>query len=204
MEEHRRRIDETVTNPRYAEILKPYYRYLCKRPCFHDEYLPAYSLPNVTLVDCPAGIERVTEWGLICDGRDYEFDCLIYATGFEAEATPFPRRAGHEVIGRGGLRLADEWAGGPSTLHGVMTEGFPNFFMVPAPDSRVISVIFMLVNCEGAEHIAETIRLLDERHIRVCSRRERRRRGGVRGGYRRRLHRQQRGHGGVHAVPSQQ
>ncbi len=168
MEEHRRRIDETVTNPRYAEILKPYYRYLCKRPCFHDEYLPAYNLPNVTLVDCPAGIERVTEWGLICDGRDYEFDCLIYATGFEAEATPFPRRAGHEVIGRGGLRLADEWAGGPSTLHGVMTRGFPNFFMVPAPGQQgVISVNFTLVNCEGAEHIAETIRLLDERHIRV-------------------------------------
>ncbi len=50
-----------VTDPEVAEILKPYYRYLCKRPCFHDEYLPAFNLPNVTLVDCPAGIERVTE-----------------------------------------------------------------------------------------------------------------------------------------------
>ncbi len=168
MEEHRRRIDETVTNPRYAEILKPYYRYLCKRPCFHDEYLPAYNLPNVTLVDCPTGIEQVTEWGLICNEKDYEFDCLIYATGFEAEATPFPRRAGHEIIGRGGLRLADKWAGGPSTLHGVMTRGFPNFFMVPAPGQQgVISVNFTLVNCEGAEHIASTIKLLEERRVRV-------------------------------------
>jgi len=167
MEEHRRRIDETVTNPRYAEILKPYYRYLCKRPCFHDEYLPAYNLPNVTLVDCPAGIDRVTEWGLICNGEDYEFDCLIYATGFEAEATPLPRRAGHEIIGRDGLRLADKWAGGPNTLHGMMTRGFPNLFMVPAPGQQgVISVNFTLVNCEGAEHIAATIKLLDERRVR--------------------------------------
>ncbi|HUA94341.1 MAG TPA: NAD(P)/FAD-dependent oxidoreductase, partial [Acidimicrobiales bacterium] len=49
MEEHRGRIIETVTDPRVAEALKPYYRYLCKRPCFHDEYLPVFNLPNVTL-----------------------------------------------------------------------------------------------------------------------------------------------------------
>ena len=49
--------------PATAEILKPYYRYLCKRPCFHDEYLTAFNDPNVTLVDCPGGIERVTEHG---------------------------------------------------------------------------------------------------------------------------------------------
>ena len=168
MEKHRRRIDETVTNPHYAEILKPYYRYLCKRPCFHDEYLPAFNMPNVTLVDCPAGIDRVTERGLICDGDAYEFDCLIYATGFEAEVTPLPRRAAHPIIGRGGVDLADRWADGPATLHGIVTRGFPNFFMVPAPGQQgVISVNFTLVNCEGAEHIAETIGLLEENGVRM-------------------------------------
>jgi cation diffusion facilitator CzcD-associated flavoprotein CzcO len=169
MEEHRRRIDETVADSRTAEILKPYYRYLCKRPCFHDEYLPAFNLPSVTLVDCPTGIQTVTERGLICNGQEYELDCLIYATGFEAEVTPFPRRAGHDIIGRGGLRLADKWAAGPATLHGMMTRGFPNFFMVPAPGQQgVISVNFTLVNCEGAEHIAAAIKLLDERGVRVA------------------------------------
>ena len=168
MEKHRRRIDETVTNPHYAEILKPYYRYLCKRPCFHDEYLPAFNMPNVTLVDCPAGIDPVTERGLICDGDAYEFDCLIYATGFEAEVTPLPRRAAHPIIGRGGVDLADRWADGPATLHGIVTRGFPNFFMVPAPGQQgVISVNFTLVNCEGAEHIAETIGLLEENGVRM-------------------------------------
>ena len=64
MEEHRARIDEIVTDPEKAEVLKPYYRYVCKRPCFHDEFLPAFNRSNVTLVDCPAGIERITETGL--------------------------------------------------------------------------------------------------------------------------------------------
>ncbi|QZA09643.1 NAD(P)/FAD-dependent oxidoreductase [Mycolicibacter heraklionensis] len=56
MEQHRRRIDELVTDPEVAEQLKPYYRYLCKRPCFHDEYFDAFNRPNVTLISCPAGI----------------------------------------------------------------------------------------------------------------------------------------------------
>ncbi len=168
MEEHRRRIDETVIDSRTAEVLKPYYRYLCKRPCFHDGYLPAFNLPNVTVVDCPVGIETVNERGLVCNGEEFELDCLIYATGFEAEVTPFPRRAGHEIIGRDGLRLDEKWAAGPSTLHGMMTRGFPNFFMVPAPGQQgVISVNFTLVTCEGAEHIAATIKLLNERGIQV-------------------------------------
>ena len=88
MEEHRRRVEELVSDPATAEILKPYYRYLCKRPCFHDEYLPAFNHPNVTLVDCPGGIDRVTELGPIVDGKQYEVDCIIYGTGFEPEMTP--------------------------------------------------------------------------------------------------------------------
>ncbi len=168
MEEHRLRIDETVSDPGVAEILKPYYRYLCKRPCFHDEYLPAFNLPNVTLIDCPSGIERVTERGLICNGEEIEFDCLIYATGFEAEVTPFPRRAGHEIIGRHGLRLADKWAAGAATLHGMTTRDFPNLFIMPGPGQQsVISVNNTLVVEEGAEHIAKTVELLEERGVRV-------------------------------------
>ena len=104
MEEHRRRVASLVRDPATAEVLKPYYRYLCKRPCFHDEYLSAYNEPNVTLVDCPAGFERITTDGPVVDGRQYEVDCLIYGTGFEAELTPLPRRAGHEIVGRNGDR----------------------------------------------------------------------------------------------------
>jgi cation diffusion facilitator CzcD-associated flavoprotein CzcO len=168
MEEHRSRVEEIVEDPAVAEILKPYYRYLCKRPCFHDEYLPVFNRPNVTLVDCPAGIERVTERGLICNGEEYELDLIVYATGFEAEVTPFPRRAGHDIIGRGGISMAEKWAPGVSTLHGMMTSGFPNMFIMPAPGQQaVITANITLINTEGAAHIAATLKMLEERGIRT-------------------------------------
>ncbi len=168
MEEHRSRVDEIVSDPAVAEVLKPYYRYLCKRPCFHDEYLPIFNRPNVTLVDCPAGIERVTEKGLICNGQEFEFDLLVYATGWEAEVTPFPRRAGHDIIGRGGVRMAEKWAPGVATLHGMMTSGFPNMFIMPAPGQQaVITANITLINSEGAAHIGATVKLLEERGVRI-------------------------------------
>jgi cation diffusion facilitator CzcD-associated flavoprotein CzcO len=168
MEEHRARIDAIVSDPEVAEILKPYYRYLCKRPCFHDEFLPAFNMSNVTLIDCPAGIEKVTEHGLLCNGKEYDVDCLIYATGFEGELTPFPRRAGNEIIGRGGVRLADKWAAGAATLHGMTSRGFPNLFIMPAPGQQgVISVNNTVVVEEGAEHIAGTVQLLEKKGVRV-------------------------------------
>ena len=88
----------------------PYYQYSCRRPLFHDEYLPSLNRPNVTIVDCPAGIDRVTERGVVVDGHEYELDCIVYATGFEPEVTPLPRRAGHEIIGRDGRTIAEKWA----------------------------------------------------------------------------------------------
>jgi cation diffusion facilitator CzcD-associated flavoprotein CzcO len=168
MEEHRSRIEQTVSDPAIGEILKPYYRYLCKRPCFHDEYLPAFNRPNVDLVDCPAGIERVTEHGLVANGETYELDCIIYATGFEAELTPLDRRAGHPVIGRRGITLAEKWKDGSSTLHGLVTRGFPNMFLMPAPGQQaVVTVNNTHLLVAGAEHIAKTIAKLRERGIAV-------------------------------------
>ncbi len=158
MEEHRRRVEELVEDPAAAEVLKPWYRYLCKRPCFHDEYLLAFNEPNVTLVDCPAGIERVTEKGLVVDGREYEVDCIVYSTGFEAELTPLHRRAGHEIIGRDGVHLADKWADGAASLFGMMSRGFPNLFVMPAPGQQaVVTVNYTQLAVLGASFVGRTI-----------------------------------------------
>lgn len=138
MEEHRRRIDETVDDPVTAERLKPYYRYLCKRPCFHDEYLGAFNRPNVTLVDCPAGIDRMTERGLVVGDQAYDVDVVVYGTGFEPEITPLSRRAGHEIVGRGGVRLSEKFATGPRTLFGMLSRGFPNLFVMPSPAHQAV------------------------------------------------------------------
>ena len=164
METHRARVEEMVDDPTVAEALKPYYRYLCKRPLFHDEYLAAFNLPTVTLVDCPTGIEAVTATGLVANGREYDLDCIVYATGFEAEATPFPRRAAHEIIGRDGVSIEDAWKDGPGTLHGIMSRGFPNLLLIPAPGQQAaITHNITHLYTEGAIHIAETLAAL-QRH----------------------------------------
>jgi cyclohexanone monooxygenase/pentalenolactone D synthase len=169
MEEHRARVSEIVHDPRVAESLKPYYRYLCKRPLFHDEYLATFNRDNVTLVDSPAGIERITERGVVVDGEEIALDCIVYATGFEAEITPFPRRATHPIIGRGGVTIAEKFADGPITLYGLMTSGFPNMFLMPAPGLQsVVTVNYTHLAVEGAEHIAGTIALLEQHGIRVA------------------------------------
>ena len=168
MEAHRHRVEELVADPATAEILKPYYRYLCKRPCFHDEYLLAFNSPNVTLIDCPAGIERITEQGPVVDGQQYEVDCIIYGTGFEAELTPLFRRAGHEIVGRGGITLAEKWADGAASLFGMMSRGFPNMFVMPAPGQQaVVTVNYTQLALLGAEFIGGAVRLLEQRGVEV-------------------------------------
>ncbi len=168
MELHRHRVEELVTDPTTAEILKPYYRYLCKRPCFHDEYLPAFNNANVTLIDCPAGFERITERGPVVDGHQFEVDCIIYGTGFEAELTPLFRRAGHEIVGRGGVTLAEKWAEGASSLFGMMSRGFPNMFVMPAPGQQaVVTVNYTQLAVLGAEFIGGAVGMLEKKGVEV-------------------------------------
>ena len=168
MDAHRARIDETVRDPAKAEILKPYYRYLCKRPLFHDEYLPAIDRSNVTLVDCPAGVERITQTGLVVNGETYDVDVLIYATGFEGESTPIDRKLGHPVVGRREMELGEKWRDGVRSLHGIASRGFPNLFLMPAPyQQAVVTVTHTHITVEGAAHIAETIGALASRSVRT-------------------------------------
>ncbi len=153
MEEIRARVDSIVEDPITAEALKPYYRQFCKRPCFHDEYLQTFNRPNVTLVDTHgAGVERVTEKGVVVAGEEYELDCLIYATGFEV-GTDYARRAGYEIVGRNGLRLTEKWKDGIRTLHGLHIHGFPNCFMMSIVQSGFTVNFPHMIN-EQARHIA--------------------------------------------------
>lgn len=111
MTEIRARVDAVVADPETAEALKPWYRQLCKRPCFHDEYLAAFNRPSVHLVDTDGkGVERIDETGVWVGGVHHEVDCLIYASGFEFGADT-TRRSGFDAVGRGGLTLAERWSG---------------------------------------------------------------------------------------------
>ncbi len=139
MEEIRARADVIVRDPDTAGKLKAWYRQLCKRPCFHDEYLQAFNNPNTHLVDTDGkGVGQITETGVVAGDREYELDCIIYGSGFEV-GTPYARRAGFEVTGRDGT-LSEHWAGGMRTLHGIDVHGFPNLlFVQPTQGANLIS-----------------------------------------------------------------
>ncbi len=130
MVEIRARVDEIVRDPEVAAALKPWYRQLCKRPCFHDAYLDSFNRPNVHLIDTDGqGVERVTANGVVVDGEEIELDCLIYASGFEV-GTDWDRRSGFDLTGRDGLTLSKRWADGMVSLHGMHVHGFPNAFVI--------------------------------------------------------------------------
>ncbi len=132
MERLRRLVAEIVTDPDTAEALKPYYRFMCKRPTSSEHYLATFNRPNVTLVDVSAskGVERLTEKGIVADGVEYEVDCVIFASGFEISTEISRRFAIDAIEGRDGLSLFDHWHDSYKTLHGMTSRGFPNqFFM---------------------------------------------------------------------------
>ncbi|MFY9918958.1 MAG: NAD(P)/FAD-dependent oxidoreductase, partial [Mycobacterium sp.] len=130
MERLRRRVEAIVDDPQTAEALKPYYRFMCKRPCSNDEYLPTFNRPNVTLIDVSEshGVDRLTEKGIVANGVEYEVDCVIFASGFEISTEISRRYAMDAIEGREGLSLFDHWHDGYKTLHGITSRGFPNQF----------------------------------------------------------------------------
>ena len=140
MAEIRARVDEIIRDPEAAAALKPWYRQLCKRPCFHDEYLQSYNQPNVHLVDTDGqGVTEINETGVVANGDQYDLDCIIYASGFEV-GTPQERRSGFDPVGRDGLKLSEYWSDGMRSLHGIHVRNFPNLFVVsPSQGANLIS-----------------------------------------------------------------
>ncbi|MEU3710996.1 flavin-containing monooxygenase [Streptomyces catenulae] len=158
MDEIRARVDAVVTDPATAELLKPWYRYMCKRPTFSDSYLQTFNRPNVTLVDTADshGVERITENAVVVGGRGYEVDCIIFGTGFEVGVSGLT--SGRlPVYGRDGVALTDTWRQrGPRTLHGFYSHGFPNLFQL-GPLQNASSVNYVHILDEQATHVAEVV-----------------------------------------------
>jgi cation diffusion facilitator CzcD-associated flavoprotein CzcO len=162
MDQIRKRVDTVVKNPVTAEALKPWYNYLCKRPAFHNAYLPAFNQPNVTLVDTEGrGIDRITENGIVFNGKESELDCIVYATGFEYLSHDYSQRLTLSIRGRNGINLNEHWKDGPRTLHGLHSRHFPNHFIMSVTQSALSPNFQHLLN-EQAKHIAfivaETLR----------------------------------------------
>ena len=127
-----RKIQERVKDPVVAEKLIPRgHGFGTRRVPQETGYYEVYNLPHVHLVDTrETPIVRVTETGIACSDALYEFDIIIYATGFDAVTGSFDRI---DVRGVGGLTLKDHWADGPKTFLGLMSAGFPNLLTIVGP-----------------------------------------------------------------------
>ncbi len=170
MEQIRSRVDETIDDPELADKLKAFYNQFCKRPTFNDEYLETFNRPNVELVDVSEtkGVERITERGIVANGREYEVDCIIYASGFEITSS-YQRRIGIPIHGVDGESIYDHWEGGTRTMHGLMSRGFPNLFLCGG-----LFVFQLGANyCYGvdvqADHVAYTVSEVTKRGKKVAN-----------------------------------
>lgn len=164
MEKVRARADAVVEDEATAEALKPYYRQFCKRPCFHDEYLPTYNRPSVHLIDTDGqGVDEFTEKGVVFDGREYEVDCIVFATGFEV-GTDYSRRSGYGIVGVDGMTISEKWGDGLSTMHGMHSKGFPNCFFF-GPFQSGFTATFTYALDENSIHCAYILSELKKRGV---------------------------------------
>ena len=165
MEKVRARADALVNDPKTAESLKPYYRQLCKRPCFHDEYLQAFNNDNVELIDTDGqGVKELSAEGIIHDGKEYKVDCIIFASGFEV-GTDYSRRCGYQVSGIDGITLSEKWKDGLATFHGIHSKGFPNSFFY-GPGQGPMTANFTHSLDEQSAHVAYILKQLDKKNMR--------------------------------------
>ena len=130
----REKIRATVVDPETAEALCPKdHPFGSKRPCLDTNYFQTFNLPHVRLVDLRKDpIVSITESGIDTTDESFEFDAIVYATGFDAMTGPV---VAVDIRGRDGLSLREKWADGPSTYLGLTTVGFPNFFTITGPGS---------------------------------------------------------------------
>ena len=147
------RIDSIVEDQSTADALKPWYMFMCKRPCFHNDYLPAFNRTNVQLVDTRGqGVNEITAQGPLFDGKQYAVDLLIYATGFEVQKTGIY----NEIIGKSGLDLNEKYSTGMRTLLGIHTCGFPNLFIMGGYQASFQFNLTDMLQTQG-DHIAACI-----------------------------------------------
>ncbi|MBM4202960.1 MAG: NAD(P)/FAD-dependent oxidoreductase [Gammaproteobacteria bacterium] len=159
----RGKISSIVKDPETARKLTPSGLVGCKRLCVDTNYYATYNQPHVSLVDINAEpIETVTTDGIRTSARDYAFDAIVFATGFDAMTGAMTRVA---IRGRGGRSIQEAWKEGPKTYLGLSVNGFPNLFMITGPGSPSV-LTNMLPSIEHhVDWIADCIQWTDQKQV---------------------------------------
>ena len=165
-EMYRQQIGRVIDDSDTAEALMPRgYPMGCKRPVIDTDYYETYNRDNVSLVDLRKGtIETITATGVQTQQGHYEFDTLVYATGFDAMTGALQKI---DIRGRSGERLVDHWEAGPRTYLGLQVNGFPNLFTVTGPGSPSV-LSNMLVSIEQhVDWITECIEHMRDHQLQL-------------------------------------
>jgi cation diffusion facilitator CzcD-associated flavoprotein CzcO/acetyl esterase/lipase len=160
----RGKIRAIVRDPETARVLCPEdHFYGSKRPCLDTNYYETYNLPHVRLIDLRKDPFRtITEEGIDTASERFEFDAIVFATGFDAMTGPL---IAVDIRGRDGLTLADKWREGPKTYLGLTTNGFPNFFSITGPGSpSVLSNMAVSIE-QHVEWVGECLARMRERRL---------------------------------------
>ena len=163
----RGKIREIVEDPETAEKLVPRdHPFASKRALIDTNYFDTYNRDNVDLVDIRHfPIEEITSTGLrTADGEEYEFDIIVFATGYDAMTGTF---FNIDITGSEGRKLKEKWHGGPTTYLGLATADFPNMFMITGPQSPSVLSNMPVSIEQHVEWISDFIEYLREHAIDV-------------------------------------
>lgn len=160
----REKIAETVKDPERAKLITPTsYPVGTKRICVDTDYFETYNRPNVDLVDVREHrIERIGATGPVVNGREYECDILVMATGYDAITGPLLRLG---ITGRDGLSLKEAWEEGGKSYLGLSVAGFPNLFTVTGPGSPSVLTNMIPSIEQHVEWISDLLENLDSQGI---------------------------------------
>jgi cation diffusion facilitator CzcD-associated flavoprotein CzcO len=160
----RNKIRSIVKDPETAEALCPKdHPFSTKRPCLDSGYFETYNRDNVKLVDLrKSPLEAITPTGIRTSSDEFEFDAIVFATGFDAMTGSL---VNVDVRGRGGVALKDAWTAGPRTYLGVNVAGFPNFFTITGPGSPSVLSNMMVSIEQHVEWISDCIAHVREHGI---------------------------------------
>jgi cation diffusion facilitator CzcD-associated flavoprotein CzcO len=147
-----------LPDPEVRRKAWPDYTFGCKRVLFSSHYLPALQRPNVALVTEP--VSRLSSSGVVtADGVEREVDCVIWGTGFKTTEFMFPM----EIVGAGGRRLDDAWAGGAHAHLGMAVPGFPSMFVLYGPNTNTSGGSIIFYEETQAAYIRQALELVRNR-----------------------------------------
>jgi len=160
-----KKIHSIVADAAVADDLSPEYPFGTKRPCLDTNYYETYNRDNVHLVNLQrTPLVEVTEKGIRTSEQEYEFDAIVYATGFDAMTGSLTNV---DIRGRDGISLKETWSAGPRTYLGIGSAGFPNLFMITGPGSPSVLSNMVVSIEQHVDWVAAAVEHLESQGLRA-------------------------------------